>query len=1283
MRRIIHSICLTLTLFFLPSLLKATHIVGGEMNYTCLGNDQYEITLTIFRDCFNGDPNAWFDNPASIGIFDRENQLLQEVLVPLMNNDTLNPVLSGECFVVPPNVCVHTTTYRTTINLPPIIGGYQLAYQRCCRNQTIINIVEPLATGATYGVTISEQALLECNSNPKFQEWPPLYICVDQPISFDQSAIDLDGDSIVYRLCTPLQGANQTIPQPQPPNPPPYQEISWIDPPYNVENMLNGAPGGEPLQIDPETGLLMGLPNTIGQFVVGICIEEYRDGKLISTTRRDFQYNVGICGQSVSSFFAPEVQCDDLTVEFENTSEGANDFQWLFLEEGSVLSTSTEINPSFTFPDTGFYQVMLIAEPGESCRDTFFREIQLNDNSLVPDFDLSIDQCSDTLFLNVIENSSDPNGLPLQWEWEVLPEGRIFQGQNPNLYTTIDGEVRVRLSITASNGCVSEIQKSIISNAIQVPNLADTLQICQGESIRIGSLEFSNYDFAWTPPESLDNPSLPNPQATPDTTTLYKLAIKNQDECFYEDSILVDVEVLQLSFPTDTAICEPQLTLSVDSEEGLSFQWAETSGFEDIIGEESTLEVEPMGPTRYYIRVENPAGCLLEESVLVTGNGVDIEGIDTEVACLGDTVQVGFLNEDLNDQLQIEWMDNPSILAIDSLMATVLTDRGGVIPFTVLVENQFGCQTEKTIEIQTVDTSDDVNFFTITTCSDYNVQFSSESQNAIFYRWDFGDPTDPDASGVGVPVTHKYDTAGTYLVNVFVEGNESCLDTFTQEIVLTEPGISPGFDWEIRSCGDSTSIRFQNTSTNTQSDILTWTWRFEDTLIQGMNLVDLTFDMAQVIRPTLILESSDGCLDSLAQEISVPIIEGLLQDSLSLCFGNSIELNPQGDPTLSYQWEPAQGLDDPSTFNPTAGPLVPTSYTVLISTPDAICELEQKVHVDVSNPIEYELPENQTICEESFLLTVDAEPGLQISWARDALFQDLIGATAQVAVEPNGATIYYLQLEDEFGCIVEDEVLLDGQAIKVELGGDETVCIGDTAELFVNVIGQQNLLINWEPEEQIIGPSNTPIILVNPLKASTYNVNIRNTSGCSLDTSVVVNIFNFIPPLDITADRDTVREGESAQLMATENEGYLYQWSPDPSLDILDISDPIASPVETTTYELNIRDQNGCLNQAFITIVVFNPACLPPFIYVPNAFTPNGDSRNDQFKVYGDPIDELELIIYDRWGEKVFESNQKDQGWDGTFRGKALAPDVYAYYVRVGCFDGEEYITKGNVTLIR
>ena len=99
----------------LPAQLRATHIVGGEMNYTCLGNDEYEITLTIFRDCFNGNPQAWFDDPASIGIFNADNELLDEIRIELMGNDTLDPVLTSECLVVPPDVCVHTTTYRVVV----------------------------------------------------------------------------------------------------------------------------------------------------------------------------------------------------------------------------------------------------------------------------------------------------------------------------------------------------------------------------------------------------------------------------------------------------------------------------------------------------------------------------------------------------------------------------------------------------------------------------------------------------------------------------------------------------------------------------------------------------------------------------------------------------------------------------------------------------------------------------------------------------------------------------------------------------------------------------------------------------------------------------------------------------------------------------------------------------------------------------------------------------------------------------------------------------------------
>jgi len=157
----IYSFCYILLAYLLTiPMANATHMVGGEINYRCLGNNMYEISLTVFRDCDTGVP--WFDNPASIGVFDVNDSLLYDLRIPLTSlNDTLEPFLANPCYVIPPNVCIHTTTYVDTIMLPFIQGGYQVVYQRCCRNQDIVNIVNPLSTGATYNSYISYQAFLD------------------------------------------------------------------------------------------------------------------------------------------------------------------------------------------------------------------------------------------------------------------------------------------------------------------------------------------------------------------------------------------------------------------------------------------------------------------------------------------------------------------------------------------------------------------------------------------------------------------------------------------------------------------------------------------------------------------------------------------------------------------------------------------------------------------------------------------------------------------------------------------------------------------------------------------------------------------------------------------------------------------------------------------------------------------------------------------------------------------------------------------------------------------
>ena len=162
--------------------------------------------------------------------------------------------------------------------------------------------------------------------------------------------------------------------------------------------MLNGFAGGAPLSIDQDSGLLTGLPNTIGQFVVGICLEEFRNGEIISTTRRDFQYNVGICGETVSSFFTPEVICNDqLLVSFDNQSANADQFFWNFNDPLNPDAFSTAADPIYAYTDTGTYEIMLIAEPGNPCLDTFIQTVSVQFPSITAGLDVVLGECNNCL----------------------------------------------------------------------------------------------------------------------------------------------------------------------------------------------------------------------------------------------------------------------------------------------------------------------------------------------------------------------------------------------------------------------------------------------------------------------------------------------------------------------------------------------------------------------------------------------------------------------------------------------------------------------------------------------------------------------------------------------------------------------------------------------------------------------------------------------------------------------------------------------------------------------
>ncbi|MCB0640388.1 MAG: hypothetical protein KDC44_02055, partial [Phaeodactylibacter sp.] len=289
--------------------LQAAHIIGGEMTYECLGGGTYRFTMKIYRDCagggadFDSTPNAPFD--ATVTIYEGSSTVPFQNLTlfdpPIVTN--IDPELSNPCLVVPPGVCVEEGVYVFTLDLPNSPSSYHISYQRCCRNNTITNIIDPGSAGATYTIELTPQAQDLCNNSPTFNNFPPIVICNNEPINFDFSATDADGDQLVYSLCDPFLGGgtNQVMFEeangvaPNPDLPPPYSVVPF-SPPFSAMNPMQGNP---PLSIDPNTGFITGVPEILGQFVVGVCVEEYRNGQLLSVLRRDFQFNVADCQPTV------------------------------------------------------------------------------------------------------------------------------------------------------------------------------------------------------------------------------------------------------------------------------------------------------------------------------------------------------------------------------------------------------------------------------------------------------------------------------------------------------------------------------------------------------------------------------------------------------------------------------------------------------------------------------------------------------------------------------------------------------------------------------------------------------------------------------------------------------------------------------------------------------------------------------------------------------------------------------------------------------------------------
>ena len=281
------SILLICTLF--SSKVHASHIVGGEIYYDSLGNNQYKVTFEIFRDCGSSTP---FDTPLEYTVYYANGTLWSTFSVDYILSEQLPIVYDDPCVTPPDDICIERAIYVDTITLPFDVDGYYISYQRCCWAGNIDNIVDPTNNGITLTTSIPGSSLVNIpNQGARFVNYPPLVLCSGNSLVFDHHAYDPDGDSLVYSLAAPYLGGSSSDVTPNPETTAPYTPVSW-NPTYSATQPFGT---GSNITVDPQTGMITFTPNLIGNYVAGVQVDEYRNGVLINSHIRTYGYRIVAC----------------------------------------------------------------------------------------------------------------------------------------------------------------------------------------------------------------------------------------------------------------------------------------------------------------------------------------------------------------------------------------------------------------------------------------------------------------------------------------------------------------------------------------------------------------------------------------------------------------------------------------------------------------------------------------------------------------------------------------------------------------------------------------------------------------------------------------------------------------------------------------------------------------------------------------------------------------------------------------------------------------------------
>lgn len=1243
------SILFTFIISFIVALneASATHSEGADLTYKCLGGNQYELTVSFYRDCHGVNaPAAATVNFSSVST----NQSFDLVLQPIPGTGQEIPIVCSTALTECQGGTypgVQEWVYRRVVTLSPAID-WVFSFDLCCRNAAITTIVNPGGQNIYIESTL-DNLNFPCNSSPVFSTKPVPFVCINQKNTFNHGANDPDGDFITYELITPMNGPNSTI--------------VYLNP-YTPFQPLTSNPL---MQFDTVTGDINMTPTMMEVTVLAVKVKQWRNNQLVGYVIRDIQLRTMNCANTY-----PYISGISATWSFiSNACVGANLTFNIYAHD---LDTSQIITMTW---NNGIPGAAFTITPGPTTSGVFswtptandigthcFTITVKDDNCpingsqtfsiclIVSEVNVSVTTINSNCGASNGSAAATVSGGSPSYNYQWLPCGchnNPLNGLSAGTYSVI---------VTDSKGCTAVNTGTVVNgSAPGNVNMSFTPVSClggnDGTAFANGNGGQPPYTYSWA-----------NGDTTQTITGLsagnYVVTVTTGQGCVKKDSI--------------TLIQPTQLAAFVSNTDALCF--GANSG---------TASVSASGATPPYTYQWNNGNTTQSVTGLASGNYF----VTVTDAKNCTNIQHVFIDEPALLTLSIFSQNNVTCFGGNSGTATVAA-YGGIAPYTFQwfpngeVTASASGLSAGTYSVSVLDGNGCTKMITCTITQPSALSSTIRSVPATCYGNSTGTAA-VTAAGGSAPYTYLWSNGGTtaqisnltsQAYSVTITDMYGCSHINT--IVITQPTLLSAIITNIQnvscnSLSDGTASVVANGGTAPYQ----YAWSNGQTTSGASALISGTY--------SVVISDANGCAAIASATITQPdAISVTVGAGSTICPGQntSIHANTFGGTTpYTYFWQPNVGFGNVQTVSPAAT----TTYTAIVTDANG-CIGTGAATITVHN--------------NNFSLSANATPGICLGQSATVsataignnitnyFWNNNLGNTAgPYVVSPLTTTLYSVTAYNVCGVAAIATVTVVVHPLpQINISPQSVTDCGRAVLHFSDTNSANNgSTYVWNFGDGGTSFQQNPIHSYYQTGVYTVNITVTSPYGCSSSAHAVftLDIFPY-PAANFTSDPplETSIINPDFHFFDQSVNTTIWNWDFGDG-DTSSLQNPFHTYGQVGIYTVRLITKNagGCVDTILKTIEV-----KPEFtFYIPNTFTPNGDHLNDFFTGKGLEIIEFEMNIYDRWGNKIFQTNDLMNGWDGKANGgsEIAQQDVYVYMVKLRDFEGTEHTYNGHVTLVK